>query len=67
MDASGRSPGGGRSVDHQRINSEVSGHEYGAHFQLAHIQTMHGDGKDAGIQNIHEVLGSRHGTGSRLI
>ena len=59
-------PGGDRSVSHQIINSEADLHHCNTHLQQSHILTMHREGKNYGIQKIHEVMGSRYWTGCRV-
>ena len=66
MNTSGIILGGNKAVDHQIVHSDVAVHHCGAHMQPAHIWTMHGGGKDDGIQTIHEVAGPRRGTGGRV-
>ena len=66
MVTSGRIPQGYRVVTHQIIHLEAAGHHCDAHLQPAHKGTMHGSGKDAVIQHICEMVGSKRGTEGRV-
>ena len=66
MAISGRISGGGRAVAHQGIHSEVAKHNCDAHLQLAHIWNIHRVVKDAGMQQLHDMVGSRLGTGGKV-
>ena len=65
MAAIGIFPGVFRDVAHKRIHSEAAGHHCRTHCQTSHILTVFGNDKDSGIQQTHDVVGSRYGTGGR--
>ena len=63
MARSGKIPEGVRYVYHKKMHSEEAVHNCGTHFQPANIKTMHRGIKDSGVQKIHDMVGSRRGTG----